>query len=257
MTSYLGRHAELYDLFYSDKPYDQEAKLVAELLSELEVPPPASLLELACGTGRHALEFERLGFSVVATDHSGDMLTRARHRAEKAGSHVEFQERDMRDLGQQESSFDAVVCLFDSIGYLQTNDAILQALRGAHRSLRRGGALVLEFWHAAAMLRAYDPVRVRRWDTPTGSILRVSETALDCARQTAQVSYQVIELGRDGSYKELRESQANRYFLVQEMRALMDAAGFDASRWCAGFSREGEITADTWHVVVAARRREP
>ncbi len=163
----------------------------------------------------------------------------------------------MRDLGQPESSFDAVVCLFDSIGYLLTNDAILQALRGAHRSLRRDGVLVLEFWHAAAMLRAYDPVRVRRWDASTGSILRISETALDCARQTAQVSYQVIELGRDGSYRELRESQTNRYFLVQEMRALLGAAGFEVSRWCAGFSREGEVTADTWHVVVAARRREP
>jgi ubiquinone/menaquinone biosynthesis C-methylase UbiE len=90
VSSYLDRHAELYDVFYADKPYAAETAFVAELLGALEVRPPARLLELACGTGRHAREFERLGYAVLATDYSKDMLACARRRAAEVGSKVAF-----------------------------------------------------------------------------------------------------------------------------------------------------------------------
>jgi ubiquinone/menaquinone biosynthesis C-methylase UbiE len=254
MGSYLDRHAELYDVFYADKPYSKEAAFVAELLGELGVRPPARLLELACGTGRHARELERLGYSVVATDYSKDMLVCARRRSVEAGSKVTFVEADMRALDLPGQTFDGVACLFDSIGYLQTNEAILAALRAARRHLRPDGALVLEFWHAAAMLRGYDPVRVRRFKTSEGEVLRISETTLDCFRQLGQVAYEIIET-RNGATTQFRETQTNRYFLAQEMRSLLEQAGFEAARWCAGFSRASAIDETTWHIVVAARRQ--
>jgi ubiquinone/menaquinone biosynthesis C-methylase UbiE len=253
MSSYLDRHAELYDVFYADKPYAAEAAFVGELLSSLGAPAPADLLELACGTGRHARELERLGYSVVATDYSRDMLACARRRAADTGSKVTFHESDMRTLDLPGQTFDGAVCLFDSVGYLQTNQAILDALRAVRRHLRPDGALVLEFWHAAAMLRGYDPARVRRFRTPDGEVVRISETSLDCFRQLAHVSYEIIEI-RDGAATRLRETQTNRYFLAQEMRALLDQAGFEDVRWCAGFSQAGAIDETTWHIVVAARR---
>jgi len=256
MGSYLDRHAELYDVFYADKPYTAEAAFVAELLAGLDARPPARLLELACGTGRHAREFERLGYAVLGTDYSKDMLACARRRATEVGSKVTFADADMRTLNLPGQTFDGVVCLFDSLGYLQTNEAILAALRAAHSHLRPGGALVLEFWHAAAMLRGYDPVRVRRFKTNEGEVMRVSETTLDCFRQLGHVAYEIIET-RNGQITRFRETQTNRYFLVQEMRSLLEQAGFEPGRWCAGFSHADAIDENTWHIVVAARRSGP
>jgi len=256
MSSYLDRHAELYDVFYADKPYAAEASFVAELLGALGTRPPARLLELACGTGRHARELERIGYNVVGTDYSKDMLACARQRGAETGSKVTFVDADMRTLDLPGQLFDGVVCLFDSIGYLQTNEAILGALRAARQHLRPDGALVLEFWHAAAMLRGYDPVRVRRWKTPEGEVVRISETTLDCFRQLGHVAYEIIET-RNGVTTRFQETQTNRYFLAQEMRSLLEQAGFEAARWCAGFSLTDTIGADTWHIVVAARRSGP
>jgi SAM-dependent methyltransferase len=255
MSSYLDRHAELYDLFYADKAYAEEAGFVADNLAAHGVPAGGLVLELACGTGRHAFELERRGYRVVATDYSPDMLACAQRSKEARGSKVELREQDMRTLDVPGRPFDAVVSLFDSIGYVQTNEAVLQVLTGAHAHLRPGGLVVLEFWHAAAMLRGYDPVRVRRWPTPDGEILRISETTLDCARQTASVAYTIMELGRDGSLRKLQETQTNRYFLVQEMAGWLERAGFAPLRWCSGFDGARLIDADTWHVVVVARRR--
>jgi len=255
MSSYLDRHADLYDLFYAEKPYADEAAFVAERLTENGVPPGSRLLELACGTGRHAFELEQRGYQIVATDYSPDMLACAARAKAARGSRVEFLQQDMRALRVPGAPFDAVVSLFDSIGYVQTNDAVLTVLNGAREHLRPGGLLVIEFWHAAAMLRAYDPVRVRRWQTSEGTIIRISETKLDCARQLAHVTYTVMEMGSDGSLRRLEETQTNRYFLVQEMAGWLDRAGFEPVRWSSGFDNARPIEGDTWHVVVTARRR--
>jgi SAM-dependent methyltransferase len=255
MSSYLDRHAELYDLFYADKPYAEEAAFVAKCLTEHGVATGSRVLELACGTGRHAFELEKRGFAVVGTDYSKDMLACARRSKERLGSKVELLQQDMRTLDVPSRPFDAVVSLFDSIGYVQKNEAILQVLEGARAHLRPGGLFVAEFWHAAAMLRSFDPVRVRRWRTPEGEIVRISETKLDIERQTASVSYTILEMGGDGSLRRLEETQTNRYFLVQEMAGWLDRGGFEPLAWCSGFDATRPIDGDTWHVVVVARRR--
>jgi SAM-dependent methyltransferase len=256
MSSYLGRHAELYDLFYADKPYAAEADFVHECLQQFGAGEVQRVLELACGTGNHAFEFEKHGYQVIATDYSEDMLARAQNKADERGSQIEFRLGDMRTLDVPEKPFDAVVCLFDSIGYVQTNQAIGQVLDGVHQHLRPGGLFVFEFWHAAAMLRGYDPLRVRRWTLPEGELLRLSETTLQYDRQLAHVTYTIYELNADGTYAHLQETQTNRYFLLQEMANWLEHFSFDTLKWYAGFQNDERITDDTWHIVVVAQRRD-
>lgn len=253
MSSYVGRHAQLYDLFYGDKPYSEEATFIHNQLELAGLKPGAKLLDLACGTGRHSIEFAGLGYEVTGVDYSPDMIARAKAAIAECGHNIELHEQNMRrlDLGGQQ--FDVITCLFDSIGYLLTNDAIGDALRRIRSHLAPHGVAVIEFWHGAAMLRSYDPVRVRRWSTRSGEVLRISETQLDIPRQTSSVSYSIYELRPDGTYNCLRETQQNRYFLVQEMAALLAAAGLRPEKWFGGYSSDLPITDDTWHVLVLAR----
>ena len=69
MSSYAGRHAELYDLFYADKPYAEEAAFVHRCLKKFGASSTREVLELACGTGRHAFELEKHGYRITAIDH--------------------------------------------------------------------------------------------------------------------------------------------------------------------------------------------
>jgi SAM-dependent methyltransferase len=254
MSSYLGRHAELYDTIYADKAYADEARFVHQCLERFSQKTVRRVLELACGTGSHALEFEKLGYDVTATDYSADMLARARVKGEHAGSKVVFDQQDMTDLKVDGAPFDAAVCLFDSIGYVQTNEALEKVMQGIHEHLCPGGLLVFEFWHAAAMIKNYDPVRVRRWKTPDGELLRVSETAIDHAKQLSHVTYSILELSNDGRYQSLTETQTNRYFLLQEMAGWLKHGGFTPVKWFAGFKEDENISSDTWHIVAVARR---
>ena len=254
MTSYSGRHAELYDLFYADKPYAAEAAFVDQCLNTYSIGPANRLLEIACGTGTHAFHLEKPERTIIATDYSEAMLRRARQKAAEKHSRVEFQLQDMTDLAVSTEMFDAVICLFDAIGYVRTNEALAKTFHGVHKHLRPNGLFIFEFWHAAAMLRHYDPVRVRRWKTDRSHVLRISETTLDAANQLSSVAYSIYELNDDGTYSNLNETQVNRYFLLQEMAAWLSSTGFEPVKWFAGFTDNEIIDDETWHIVAVARR---
>src|SRR5437660_239333 len=254
MTNYAGRYAELYDLFYSDKPYAEEARFVHECIQKFGTRPTREILELACGTGRHAFELEKFGYQITATDRSEDMLHIASHRAAKNGSKIVFAAIDMRDLQLPSKEYDAAICLFDSIGYLKTDEEVCNAFTEIWNHLRSGGLFICEFWHAPAMSSQYSPTRARRWKTSTGEIVRISETTLDRGKRLADVDYTIYELNNDGTYSTLREAHTNRYFSVDEMKNLVSHTNFEPLKFFAGFNKEEPINDDTWHVVAVARK---
>src|SRR5436190_20649919 len=87
------------------------------------------VLDLACGSGRHALSFARRGYiDVTGIDLSPTLLAEARHSAEFEGLPVRFFERDMRDI--PEERFDLTLNLFTSFGYFESdeeNAAVIEA----------------------------------------------------------------------------------------------------------------------------------
>jgi SAM-dependent methyltransferase len=252
LGSYVGRHAEYYDSVYADKPYAQEAAFVSERIQK-HAPGARRLLELACGSGRHAFELEKLGYQILATDYSRDLLSVARRSAAASGSQVQFELQDMRTLDLATKDFDAAYCLFDSIGYVQTNQAIKETVERVHGHLKKSGLFVFEFWHASAMLRNYEPRRERTWQFGESKLTRVSSTELDVQHQLARVSYTFEEIQPDGTRLTLEEMQVNRYFLVQEMALFIAESGFSPLEWAPAYAG-GAIDADTWHILCVAQK---
>lgn len=253
MGSYLGRHAEYYDIFYQDKPYADEAAFVHRCLQRHVHGECRHLLEIACGTGRHAFELEKYGYEIVATDYSPDLLKVARRRAAEKNSKVEFILQDMRELALPGKAFDAAYSLFDSIGYVQTNKAIGKMLEAVSAHLKPNGLFLFEFWHAAAMLRNFEPVRERRWKTASGELVRVATTRLDVTRQLAEVTYRIDEIV-NGDSNHLEETQVNRYFLVQEMASYLEAHRFKPLEFLPAYADDRLIDEDTWHILAIAQK---
>jgi SAM-dependent methyltransferase len=246
VNTYQSLHARHYDLIYAGKPYAAEAAFVDGLLGR----PRGKLLDLACGTGRHAIELSRLGWTVTGVDYGSDLLERARVNAASAGIEIALHEQDMRTLDLGGERFEAITCLFDSIGYPQTDDGVIAALRGARDHLASGGTFVAEFLHAPAMIAGFDPVKVRTWQLPDGGeLLRVSRTRLDLEASVMHVDYDLLELAADGTYQRAAEEQSNRYFTVSEMRGLIRRAGLEEREFVHAYADDPAITGDAWHVI--------
>jgi ubiquinone/menaquinone biosynthesis C-methylase UbiE len=132
--------ARYYDLIYSWKDYKKEAEIVSRLINKYKKSKGNDLLEVACGTGRH-IQHLKAKFTVLATDINARMLGVARRNVKGAV----FKRADMVTLSLGKE-FDAIVCLFSSIGYVKTDANLKKTLGNFARHLKKGGVLVIEPW---------------------------------------------------------------------------------------------------------------
>src|SRR5256885_707545 len=82
MSVFGANYAGFYDLFYADKDYAAEAAFVRDIIQRHK-PNARSILDLGCGSGRHAVEFARAGLMVTGVERSGDMIAHAKDRIER------------------------------------------------------------------------------------------------------------------------------------------------------------------------------
>ena len=133
------RSARIYDAIYGDLDQRGHVDRINQMIQERK-PGAKTLLDVACGTGLHLSHFRKL-YDVEGLDLVPDMLEIARERLPG----VEFHEADMADFDLQRK-FDAVTCLFSSIGYARTKEKLDQSVANMARHLEPGGVLVVEPW---------------------------------------------------------------------------------------------------------------
>ena len=129
---------------HRDGPEAREAISLFENITQL--PQQSLVLDLACGSGRHALELAEACYTVVATDLSAPLLMHAKHRPFTDNRPV-FVQADMRSLPFS-SSFHAVAQLFTAFGYFPLDEQNEDVFRQVHRSLLPGGWYMLDFLNA-------------------------------------------------------------------------------------------------------------
>ncbi|TVP63226.1 MAG: class I SAM-dependent methyltransferase [Nitriliruptor sp.] len=234
---YFEAAAERYDEEDFTQATDAE---VAQLRSLLDLLPGQRVLDIGCGTGRHAVPLATLGLQVTGVDLSPAMLERAAARAAAAGVELDLITADARHLPDHLGGFDVALCLCegafclvaDGVEPLAHDRAVLASI---HRALRPGGRLVLTGLHAARLLAAWQ----RGEPTGTLDLLTLTETS----------QHQLD----DGSVVELRE----HYHLPDGLRTLAESVGFAVEAvWAggAGYWRREPPTVDDFELMLVARR---
>lgn len=140
------RIAEYYDDLHEDVDYRAECALLEKVFVRFLHRQPASVLDVGCGTGSHALILAERGYAVTGIDASAGMLRVARRKA-RGRRNPAFVRADMRRfaLGR---TFDAVVCMDGAYTHLLTERDLLAHLRTVRRHLSPGGVYVFEFAQA-------------------------------------------------------------------------------------------------------------
>ena len=164
-----SKSAQYYDEIYSsmDKDYPAEAARLRKIIQRYKRTKGRSLLDVACGTGTHAGYLRRY-YQIEGLDLDSGILAIAKKKNPK----IRFHQGDMIDfdLGRQ---FDAVVCLFSSIGYVKTKPRLQKAIKTMARHLLPGGVLAIEPWFSP---KQWNPGRthVAQISKPNLKIVRVA-----------------------------------------------------------------------------------
>jgi SAM-dependent methyltransferase len=222
--------ADLYDIIYSSfKDYGAEAEQIGALL-RAEHPSCRTVLDVGCGTGEHARLLAARGFQVDGLDLDSDLLRVA--IAKNPASR--FHERDMCgfELG---TTYDAVLCLFSSIGYAKTLDRVVLALRSFRTHLADGGIVVVEPW--------FTPDAMRPGHTSTTTIerptLRIVRTST--SRIGERISHVIFEYEITDPEGTRRATEVHELglFTVGEMTRAFETAGLSVSYDPAGLTGRG------------------
>lgn len=132
------------DLLHTMEKLDRKAiRTECDFIEDrLGLEKGAVMLDIACGSGAHAVELAGRGYSVVGFDLSLAMLARAQDEAQERGQRLNFLHGDMREIAFEEA-FDGTFCWNTSFGYFD-DEKNLNVLSRIHRGLRKGGMFLLD-----------------------------------------------------------------------------------------------------------------
>ena len=247
-------YAAAYDAIYETKDYNGECDLIEQIFRSYAKQPVASVLDLGCGTGNHALVLAGRGYEVAAVDQSQSMLTQAEKKlaASSVGGKVSFHQADIRGFNL-ERKFDAVVVMFAVLGYQLENEDVLSTLKTARNHLQDDGLLIFDVWYGPGVLHQRPAQRIKRIKTDNGEILRVSWGTLDVNRQICAMDIQIWKLEGDRLVDRTEESHTQRYFFAEELKLFLTNTGFEPIRLGAFPEFNHDPDESTWNVLQVAR----
>ena len=206
--------ATWHTTFSANRDEAETAREVA-FLARVLPPPPARVLDVPCGFGRHARGLAALGYAVTGVELDERVVADAIRRSRGA---IEYVEGDMRDLSGLPPDFDGVICMWASFGYFghETNVAVLA---GMAERLRQGGRLVLDVYNPDFM--------ETRQGTATFARVPVEE------KKTVRDGRLRVELAyHGGPVEDIFEWELYR---PEQLNELASSCGLDCILVCSGF----------------------
>ncbi len=215
------------------------------------------VLDAATGTGMHAVALAKDGFEVAGADLSAEMIGVARRNAQSTGVSIHFEVVGFGRLAETFSgqSFDALLCLGNSLPHLLSVDDLTSAIKDFAACLKPGGWLLIQNRNFDAVMGRQD-----RWMEPQtfseGDTEWVFERFYDF-NSDGTIQFNVVTLKRAGQapWSSTVYSTTLRPILRDELVNILDKQGFTSIRTLGGLSEELFNPVNSSNLVISAIKR--
>ena len=219
-------YAYYYNLFYEDKDYKAEAETVDRILKGCELKGK-DIINFGCGTGRHDIALERLGYHCHGIDLSPSMIEVAQNNARLEGSNIVFEVADVRAY-ETKKRYDAAISLFHVMSYQNANADIRATFKSVRKSLKdAGGYFLFDAWYGPGVLSDKPSVRVKEVEDEENKLIRIARPVMYDKKNVVDVNYEVLVINKNsGKVQAINEVHSMRYFVRPELELLLEEAGF-------------------------------
>lgn len=238
-------YAERYD----KEPFTQGTLGECDFIeSEIGGDRTVPVLDIGCGTGRHAIELARRGYRVTGIDLSPSQIERARAKAEAAGVAADFRVGDARALPFRGEFGLAVMLCEGGFALMETDGMNFEILRGAARALRPGGKLVM------SALNGLFPLHRSVGEVENEGAGETSTEGHEFDLLTFRMRSRIKTRDRDGRPIEIDSDE--RWYIPPELTWLLKQAGFASveifGARLGAFSRADGLTPDDFEMLAVA-----
>ncbi|WP_082106780.1 class I SAM-dependent methyltransferase [Kordia zhangzhouensis] len=200
-----------YHILYKDRGYDEAESFMKNLVAFLNLPEKATILDLACGKGRHSVFLNSMGYDVTGVDLSPNSIAYA---SQFANDTLRFEVHDM--CKPYPKQFDAVCNLFTSFGYFEHESDNLRTLQAIKAELNEYGFGVIDFLNADYVIENLVPHEVKEVEGITFTLHRYVKDGF---------IYKEIRFEADG--QEHLYTEKVKALTLQDFESYFTAAGID------------------------------
>lgn len=244
---------ENYGEQYDKESFTQGTKGECDFIEkELNYDKSLKIIDIGCGTGRHAIELTKRGYSVTGIDLSESQLKRAREKAGQENLKIEFLKHDARNL-PFENRFDVAIMLCEGGFSLMETDAMnFEILKNVAKSLKSPAKFIFTTLNGLfPLFHSLDDFH------ETGAIEEGSHYKSKNFDWMTLRDYNVITFTDDDG-NEHRIECNERYYMPTEINWLLQSLGFKKvdifGAKIGAYSREDQLTTEDFEMLVVAEK---
>ncbi len=235
-------NSENYLKVYSHRDESEAERLVELIVKSLGIKSDSKILDMACGSGRHAVIFAKRGFDVTAVDLSQMLLSDAKASARENDVKINFVLSDILDF-QTTQRFSLSLNLFTSFGYFDDDEDNFRVILKAYDLLIDGGYFVIDYFNKNYLLKNLIPTTV------------FSENGLRITQNRAIQGTRVVKnitIENNGSIEEFYESV--RLYSYDEMLDYIKKAGFSILKEYGDYNGNNFINESSPRLIILAKK---
>ncbi len=210
--------SEFYDILQQSADYDGRTEYILQLFEKYD-RRPTLMLDFACGTGEFSLRFTEYGIQVIGADPSPDMLSIAAGKGER----VLYLCQDGASL-ELYGTVDGAVCLLDSINHIIDETELQKAFNNIALYLERDRLFIFD---VNSVYKHQNILGDNAFSFETDEVFCVWQNTLSKDGVTVDIDLDFFVEEKDGRYARLSESFSERAYTDDELRKMLESAGFE------------------------------
>jgi ubiquinone/menaquinone biosynthesis C-methylase UbiE len=242
---------EDYQIVYRHRNCENAEREIGAMMEWMDLQLGATVLDIGCGMGRHALALKSLGYDVTGLDLSEVLLSEA-HRNDPEGT-IAWVNGDMRKLPFEDRTFDATVNWFTSFGYFDDFQDNVRVLQEMKRVLKQDGKYLIDYLNPAFLERNLVPVS-ERVDELTG--VYITETRMiknDFVVKKIEVKHPVDQSGTAGANRFYEERV--RLISLEQFKGMLEEAELVLEQVYGDYDRSVYAAASSKRLILLGGRR--
>ncbi len=242
---------ENYAKKYDEEPYVHGTAGECDFIEqEINRDKSLKILDIGCGTGRHAIELTKRGYNVTGIDLSESQLKRAREKAKEQGVKIDFEKQDARNLPFK-GAFDLAIMLCEGgFSLMETDEMNFAILKSATQALKDNGTFII------TALNGLFPLFHSVKEFYESMAKEGTAVCKECSFDLLTFRDHNTTIFEDDSGNKMEIKSNERYYVPSEITWMLKSLGFEKieifGAKLGAYSRNEKLTADNFEMLVVA-----